>query len=412
MSDRKSKARDAAESPEDNDLHAVVTVHSSGSQAAEEENAFLPKVTLDQLPLLSRLPASVAVYLLATGFVSIYLCAAAGIFMSLQYEHTEPDGSSTPNTFLPALYFCLVTLTTVGYGDLVPENEGAQVFVCVYIVVSVVLVGFLLDLLDTLQSTSAEIEKTLQEEDAEDDPDAPDPTVNLLPGCYPVRAVLARVIHRGAFVLFMIIIGMVFFTTYDDLSAFQAFYVSVVSLSTVGYGDLFPQRTGTQVFAILWLGVGTLAFFQTVGAFMDLMMSKRRRILREQLRQRQERLRRHLRKMFDNSGDISNQASVNGASHRGRSKTAGSVGISGMRSGGALGLTSVGAVATAVSVASKRRASAQRIMSMEGATKTVLEDALGETEFVLYRLEKSGRISAEEVATLVQEFRQARNARK
>ena len=36
-------------------------------------------------------------------------------------------------TIIEALYFCIVTLTTVGYGDLSPTTAGTQIFTIIYI---------------------------------------------------------------------------------------------------------------------------------------------------------------------------------------------------------------------------------------------------------------------------------------
>jgi voltage-gated potassium channel len=36
-------------------------------------------------------------------------------------------------TIIEALYFCIVTLTTVGYGDLSPTTPGTQIFTIIYI---------------------------------------------------------------------------------------------------------------------------------------------------------------------------------------------------------------------------------------------------------------------------------------
>lgn len=40
-------------------------------------------------------------------------------------------------TWIQSFYFSVVTLTTVGYGDLAPSNDGSRLFTSVYILVGV-----------------------------------------------------------------------------------------------------------------------------------------------------------------------------------------------------------------------------------------------------------------------------------
>ncbi len=44
-------------------------------------------------------------------------------------------------TPIQALYFCVVTLATVGYGDLHPTNEVSQLFTIIYILSSVGIIA-------------------------------------------------------------------------------------------------------------------------------------------------------------------------------------------------------------------------------------------------------------------------------
>ena len=34
--------------------------------------------------------------------------------------------------FLDMIYFLVITLTTIGYGDISPSNKGSKLFVCLY----------------------------------------------------------------------------------------------------------------------------------------------------------------------------------------------------------------------------------------------------------------------------------------
>jgi len=51
--------------------------------------------------------------------------------------YTQIEGWS----FIDSLYFCVTTLTTVGYGDLGPKTKGAKLFTCLFVLVGIGLIG-------------------------------------------------------------------------------------------------------------------------------------------------------------------------------------------------------------------------------------------------------------------------------
>jgi voltage-gated potassium channel len=59
----------------------------------------------------------------------------------------------------------------------------------------------------------------------------------------------------------LVLTGTIFFWRFEDgWSLIDALYFCVVTLTTVGYGDLHPTSPGTQIFAIIYIltGLGIL----------------------------------------------------------------------------------------------------------------------------------------------------------
>lgn len=77
-----------------------------------------------------------------------------------------------------------------------------------------------------------------------------------------------RLRYLVALLVVVIASGTVFFRMVEGWSWLDAYYFTVVTLSTVGYGDLIPQtaigRIGTTVFIITGLGLFA-AVIQRVG---------------------------------------------------------------------------------------------------------------------------------------------------
>lgn len=64
----------------------------------------------------------------------------------------------------------------------------------------------------------------------------------------------------------LILSGTIFYWRFEDWSIVESLYFSVVTLTTVGYGDLHPTTDATRLFTIAYIFVG-------IGVFVALLAS-------------------------------------------------------------------------------------------------------------------------------------------
>ena len=89
----------------------------------------------------------------------------------------------------------------------------------------------------------------------------------------------------------LVLTGTIFYWRFEEWTIIEALYFSVVTLATVGFGDLTPTRAGTQIFTIIYIltGLGVLVALLTSVGQQYLRQRAERDPVRERLRARRHR---------------------------------------------------------------------------------------------------------------------------
>jgi len=184
--------------------------------------------------------------------------------------------------FVDALYLTVQYMTTIGYGDIVPQNNGTRLFLAFYVIGCLVLLArymgsFVSNVNDKLVGkvttalSSGSIGKSCMNSPAK-----------------------KSLFITSVLWLAMILFGMIFYgaaegcscsfgvsavsgcddTNYDTCVAsggvtkdyVQTFYMSVITLTTIGLGDYVPESRVGRWIGIFWMLIGTAISAAWVGS--------------------------------------------------------------------------------------------------------------------------------------------------
>ncbi|XVE77404.1 hypothetical protein DITRI_Ditri13aG0059900 [Diplodiscus trichospermus] len=204
--------------------------------------------------------------------LSIYLFLGVAIY---SFNRDEFSGIET-HPVVDALYFCIVTMCTIGYGDIAPLTPATKIFACVFVLVGfgfidILLSGvvnYVLDLQENMVLTGIQMKKTQQGFSARNyivDVDKGRMRIRLKVGL--ALGVVVLCIGIGTLMLYFV----------EKLDWIDSVYLSVMSVTTVGYGDRAFKTLPGRLFAGIWLLISTLAVARAFLYLAEARVDKRHR---------------------------------------------------------------------------------------------------------------------------------------
>ncbi|XP_010422684.1 PREDICTED: two-pore potassium channel 5-like [Camelina sativa] len=202
-------------------------------------------------------PISKSIIKQALLLLIIYLTLGVSIY---SFNRDHYSGIET-HPVVDALYFCIVTMCTIGYGDIAPLTPWTKIFAVVFVLfgfgfLDILLSGVVNYVLDLQESMILTGIQTNQQQQHHHRFSAKDYIIDFEKGRMRIRmkvglalCVVVLCIGVGALVLHFV----------EDLGFVDSVYLSVMSVTTVGYGDRAFKTLEGRLFAAVWLLVSTLA---------------------------------------------------------------------------------------------------------------------------------------------------------
>ncbi|KAF5176612.1 Two-pore potassium channel like [Thalictrum thalictroides] len=229
----------------------------------------------------------------------IYLSLGVLIFCLNRHHFT----STETHPVVDALYFCIVTMCTIGYGDITPTSTSAKLFSIMFVLVGFGfidillsgMVSYVLDLQESLLLSAVkggEMNKNL----------ARNYVFDLKKGRMRIRMKVGLAL--GVVVLCIGIgVGVMHFV--EKLNWIDSIYLSVMSVTTVGYGDRAFNSFSGRLFASIWLLVSTLAVARAFLYLAEARIDKRHRTMAKWVLRQDMTVSEFLAADIDNNGFVS-----------------------------------------------------------------------------------------------------------
>ncbi|KAF6145061.1 hypothetical protein GIB67_013412 [Kingdonia uniflora] len=203
-------------------------------------------MTLPSQSVLGKLHPSLKQVVLLLAF---YLTAGAICF---SFTNKQIKGKKT-NGILDSVYFCIVTMTTVGYGDLVPNSVATKLLACAFVFLGMALVALTLSKAADYLVEKQEMlfVKTLH---IHQNFGATDILKKIESNKVKYKLFMVLI-----FLILLIIAGTIFLSEIENLSLVDSFYCVCATITTLGYGDKSFSTKAGRIFAVFWILTSTIS---------------------------------------------------------------------------------------------------------------------------------------------------------
>lgn len=222
---------------------------------------------------LTQAIAALALYMVVGVFAYSFFIGSRGL---------SPLGEHV----VDALYFTVVTMTTVGYGDLHPKTTAGKLFTCAFVFAGLAVVDlFLATAVNHIMDRQEDyVELALHHEQEGGACNAHEDHSRKAWRRYQMAMVQ---------LVLILVFGVAILCWVEGMDLVDAVYCACVTVTTVGYGDQSFRTLGGRVFAIAWILASTLVLGYVFVTLADARVSRR-----------QERLHRAVLERATTGGDL------------------------------------------------------------------------------------------------------------
>lgn len=205
--------------------------------------------------------------------VAIYLIIYLSIGTICFYFVQDEIKGEKINAVLDSVYFCIVTMTTVGYGDLVPNSVASKLLACAFVFSGMVLIGltvskgadYLVEKQEILLVKALHMSKKTG-------------STEVLKEMEDNKVRYKCFVAITLFIV-LVLVGTVFLVTVEKLDLVDAFYCVCSTITTLGYGDKSFSTKGGRVFAMFWILTSTICLAQFMCYIAELNTESRQKSL-------------------------------------------------------------------------------------------------------------------------------------